>query len=212
MDGRIYASVRQVVRQEADTKEGIATMKNRISKRVAMMAILCVLIMALAAPALAASYSKVYGQTQDRIRVRASASSSATIIDNIVKGACVYITDSKTSGSATYLKVNYRNSDGDISSGWVRKQDGNETYVKILSAEQAKKDFSVSSGSLPAKKVGTFTAAERKAASSSTSSSGDTQTIKSVQTMLKALKYYSGEITGNVGDKTKAAILLYFLC
>ena len=206
MDGRIYASVRQVVRQEADTKEGIATMKNRISKRVAMMAILCVLIMALAAPALAASYSKVYGQTQDRIRVRASASSSATIIDNIVKGACVYITDSKTSGSATYLKVNYRNSDGDISSGWVRKQDGNETYVKILSAEQAKKDFSVSSGSLPAKKVGTFTAAERKAASSSTSSSGDTQTIKSVQTMLKALKYYSGEITGNVGDKTKAAI------
>ncbi|MBQ8036310.1 MAG: hypothetical protein IJ268_04895, partial [Proteobacteria bacterium] len=75
-------------------------MKNRISKRVAMMAILCVLIMALAAPALAASYSKVYGQTQDRIRVRASASSSGTIIDNIVKGACVYVTDSKTSGNA----------------------------------------------------------------------------------------------------------------
>ncbi|MBQ8617566.1 MAG: peptidoglycan-binding protein [Clostridia bacterium] len=181
-------------------------MKNRISKRFAMMAILCVLIVALAAPALAASYSKVYGQTQDRIRVRASASSSATIIDNIVKNACVYITDSKTSGSATYLKVNYRNSDGDISSGWVRMKDGSETYVKVLSAEQAKDDFSVSNGNLPSKKVGTFTAAERKAASSSTSSSGDTQTIKSVQTMLKALKYYTGDITGNVGEKTKAAI------
>lgn len=206
MDGRICTFVRQVVRQGADTKEGIATMKNRISKRVAMMAILCVLIMALAAPALAASYSKVYGKTQDRIRVRASASSSGTIIDNIVKNACVYITDSKTSGGNTYLKVNYRNSDGDISSGWVRMKDGSDVYVKVLSAEQAKADFSVSSGNLPSKKVGTFTAAERKAAGSSTSSSGDTQTIKSVQTMLKSLKYYTGDITGNVGEKTKAAI------
>ena len=206
MDGRIYASVYQVVRQEADTKEGIATMKNRISKRFAMMAILCVLIVALAAPALAASYSKVYGQTQERIRVRASASASGTIIDNIVKGACVYITESKTSSSVTYLKVNYRNSDGDISSGWVRKQDGNEKYVTILSAEQAQRSFSVKNGNLPSKRVGTFTASERNAAYSSSSSSGDSQTIKSVQTMLKALKYYSGEITGNVGSKTETAI------
>ena len=185
-------------------------MKNRITKRFAMMAILCVLIMALAAPALAASYSKVYGQTQDRIRVRASASSSATVIDNIVKNACVYVTNSKTVSGATYLKVNYRNSDGDISSGWVRMQDGSETYVKILSGEQAQNLFSVKSGNLPSKRVGTFTAAERKAAdssSSSGSSSGtDSDTVKSVQTMLKALGYYTGEITGNVGEKTKAAI------
>ena len=207
MDGCIYASICQAVRQEADTKEGIAIMKNRITKRFAMLAILCVLIMALAAPALAASYSKVYGQTQDRIRVRASASSSGTIIDNIVKGACVYITDSKTNSGSTYLKVNYRNSDGNISSGWVRLGEGNEIYVKVLSAEQAQKTFSVKNGNLPSKKVGTFTAAERKAGTStSTSSSGDAATIRSVQTMLKALKYYTGEITGNVGTKTKAAI------
>ncbi|MBE5800451.1 MAG: hypothetical protein E7321_10975 [Clostridiales bacterium] len=195
---------------KADTKEGIATMRNRITKRFAMLAILCVLIMALAAPALAASYSKVYGQTQDRIRVRASASASGTIIDNIVKGACVYVTESKTSSGNTYLKVNYRNSDGNISSGWVRLGDGNETYVKILSADQAQKTFSVKSGNLPSKKVGTFTAAQRNAAgtsaSTSSSSSSDSNTIKSVQTMLKALKYYTGDITGNVGDKTKAAI------
>ena len=201
----------QVVRAKANTKEGIVTMKNRITKRVVMMAILCVLIMALAAPALAASYSKVYGQTQDRIRVRESASSSATVIDNILKGACVYVTDSKTVSSVTYLKVNYRNSDGDVSSGWVRMSEGSETYVKILSAEQANKTFSVKSGNLPSKKVGTFTAAERKAAAgtastSSASSSSETNTIKSVQTMLKALKYYSGDITGNAGEKTKAAI------
>ncbi len=203
MDGRIYASIRQVVRPKADTKEGIATMKNRITKRFAMMAILCVLIMALAAPALAASYSKVYGQTQDRIRVRESASSNATIIDNIVKDACVYITDSSTKNSVTYLKVNYRNSDGDISSGWVRMKDGSETYVKILSAEQAQQNYSVKSGALPSRKVGTFTAAERKAG---TSNSAEAATVRNVQTMLKALKYYSGDITGNVGEKTKAAI------
>ena len=187
-------------------------MRNRITKRFAMLAILCVLIVALAAPALAASYSRVYGQTQDRIRVRASASSSATILDNIVKDACVYVTDSKTSGNVTYLKVNYRNSDGNISSGWVRMSDGGEIYVKILSADQAEKAFSVKSGNLPSKKVGTFTTSERNAAaaksgSSTSNNSGvDSNTIKSVQTMLKSLKYYSGEITGNVGSKTETAI------
>lgn len=183
-------------------------MKNRITKRFVTLAILCALIMALAAPALAASYSKVYGQTQDRIRVRAGASSSATILDNIVKGACVYVTDSKTSGGDTYLKVNYRNSDGNISMGWVRMADGKETYVKLLSADQAQKAFSVKNGNLPSKKVGTFTAAERNAAASgaSSGSSVNANTIKSVQTMLKELKYYSGEVTGNVGSKTETAI------
>ncbi|MBR4039458.1 MAG: peptidoglycan-binding protein [Clostridia bacterium] len=212
MDGRIYPSVRlSSSPQTADTKEGITIMRNRITKRFAMLAILCVLIMALAAPALAASYSRVYGQTQDRIRVRAGASSGATILDNIVKGACVYVTDSKTSGGDTYLKVNYRNSDGNISIGWVRMADGNETYVKILSADQAQKTFSVKNGNLPSKRVGTFTAAQRNAAAAGTStaskgSSVDTNTIKSVQTMLKELKYYSGEVTGNVGSKTETAI------
>lgn len=212
MDGRVYPPVRQAVRRKADTKEGIDDMKSRITKCMAMLAILCVLITALAAPALAASYSKVYGQTQDRVRVRASASSSATVIDNIVKGACVYVTSSKTSGSSTFVKVNYRNSDGDVDSGWVCQNDGKDTYVKILSTEQAKKTFSVTGGNLPSKKVGTFTASERKKALSSagttatTADSSDVATIKSVQTMLKELGYYTGEITGKVGAKTEAAI------
>ncbi|MGN0776166.1 MAG: peptidoglycan-binding protein [Candidatus Ventricola sp.] len=186
-------------------------MKNRITKCMAMLAILCVLLTVFAAPAFAASYSKVYGQTQERVRVRASASSSAAIIDNIVKGACVYVTSSKTSGSSTFVKVNYRNSDGDVDTGWVCQNDGKNTYVKILSTEQAKSAFSVTGGNLPSKKVGTFFASERKSALSSagtttSSSSSDSQTVKSVQTMLKALGYYTGEITGNVGTKTKAAI------
>ena len=212
MDGRVYPPVRQAVRRKADTKEGIDDMKSRITKCMAMLAILCVLITVLAAPALAASYSKVYGQTQDRVRVRASASSSATVIDNIVKGACVYVTSSKTSGSSTFVKVNYRNSDGDVDSGWVCQNDGKDTYVKILSTEQAKKTFSVTGGNLPSKKVGTFTASERKKALSSagttatTADSSDVATIKSVQTMLKELGYYTGEITGKVGNKTEAAI------
>ena len=136
----------------------------RINKRSALLAILCVLVMVFAVPvASAASYSKVYGQTQDKVRVRESASTNATIIDNIVKDACIYITSSKTSGSNTFVQVKYRASDGSTATGWVCQSDGRNTYVKVLSTDQAKSKFKVSSGDLPSKAVGTFTAAERKA-------------------------------------------------
>ena len=100
----------------------------RINKRFALLAILCVLAMVFAVPvASAAGYSKVYGQTQDKIRVRESASTNATIIDNIVKDACVYITSSKVSGSNTFVQVKYRASDGSTETGWVCQSDGKDT-------------------------------------------------------------------------------------
>lgn len=184
----------------------------RINKRSALLAILCVLVMVFAVPvASAASYSKVYGQTQDKVRVRESASTNATIIDNIVKDACIYITSSKTSGSNTFVQVKYRASDGSTATGWVCQSDGRNTYVKVLSADQAKSKFKVSSGNLPSKAVGTFTAAERKASAANSdttyireNSSG--ATVSKVQTELKALGYYYGQITGNAGPKTVAAI------
>ena len=178
----------------------------RINKRSA------VLVMVFAVPvASAASYSKVYGQTQDKVRVRESASTNATIIDNIVKDACIYITSSKTSGSNTFVQVKYRASDGSTATGWVCQSDGRNTYVKVLSTDQAKSKFKVSSGNLPSKAVGTFTAAERKASAANSdttyireNSSG--ATVSKVQTELKALGYYYGQITGNAGPKTVAAI------
>lgn len=184
----------------------------RINKRSALLAILCVLVMVFAVPvASAASYSKVYGQTQDKVRVRESASTNATIIDNIVKDACIYITSSKTSGSNTFVQVKYRASDGSTATGWICQSDGRNTYVKVLSADQAKSKFKVSSGDLPSKAVGTFTAAERKASAANSdttyireNSSG--ATVSKVQTELKALGYYAGQITGNAGPKTVAAI------
>ena len=184
----------------------------RINKRSALLAILCVLVMVFAVPvASAASYSKVYGQTQDKVRVRESASTNATIIDNIVKDACIYITSSKTSGSNTFVQVKYRASDGSTATGWVCQSDGRNTYVKVLSTDQAKSKFKVSSGDLPSKAVGTFTAAERKASAANSdttyireNSSG--ATVSKVQTELKALGYYSGKVTGNAGPKTVAAI------
>ena len=184
----------------------------RINKRSALLAILCVLAMVFAVPvASAASYSKVYGQTQDKVRVRESASTNATIIDNIVKDACIYITSSKTSGSNTFVQVKYRASDGSTATGWVCQSDGRNTYVKVLSTDQAKSKFKVSSGDLPSKAVGTFTAAERKASAANSdttyireNSSG--ATVSKVQTELKALGYYSGKVTGNAGPKTVAAI------
>ena len=184
----------------------------RINKRSALLAILCVLVMVLAVPvASAASYSKVYGQTQDKVRVRESASTNATIIDNIVKDACIYITSSKASGSNTFVQVKYRASDGSTATGWVCQSDGRNTYVKVLSTDQAKSKFKVSSGNLPSKAVGTFTAAERKASAANSdttyireNSSG--AAVSKVQTELKALGYYYGQITGNAGPKTVAAI------
>ena len=184
----------------------------RINKRSALLAILCVLVMVFAVPvASAASYSKVYGQTQDKVRVRENASTNATIIDNIVKDACIYITSSKASGSNTFVQVKYRASDGSTATGWVCQSDGRNTYVKVLSTDQAKSKFKVSSGNLPSKAVGTFTAAERKASAANSdttyireNSSGTT--VSKVQTELKALGYYSGKVTGNAGPKTVAAI------
>lgn len=184
----------------------------RINKRFALLAILCVLAMVFAVPvASAAGYSKVYGQTQDKIRVRESASTNATIIDNIVKDACVYITSSKVSGSNTFVQVKYRASDGSTETGWVCQSDSKDTYVKILSAEQAKSKFKVSGGDVPSKAVGTFTAAERKASAANSDNTyirqnASGETVKRIQTELKALNYYSGKITGNAGEKTVAAI------
>ena len=183
-------------------------MKNRIIKRLTVVAVLCALVLMAAVPAAsAASYSNVYGQTQDRVRVRASASTSASIIDNIVKDACVYVLSTKTSGSTVFVQVRYRDSDGNVATGWACQSEGGTTFIKILSGEQAEKAFGVKGGEVPSKRVGTFTAAERGSAKSSgSSSSSDKDTVKDAQTKLKALGFYTGQITGNVGDKTKAAI------
>ena len=194
-------------------ERGVLTVtKNRISRCLTALELACVLVMLVAVPlASAASYSKVYGQTQDKIRVRESASTNATIIDNIVKGACVYVTSSRTSGSMTFVQIKYRAADGEIATGWACQNDGNTTYIKILSADQAKKAFSVSNGNLPSKKVGTFTAAERKASASTSDSTyiklnSSGSAVKDLQTKLQKLGFYSAELTGNCGPKTVAAI------
>ena len=124
-------------------------MKNGVIKRLALVIALLAMVTVFAVPlASAASYSKVYGQTQTRVRVRESASTNATIIDNVVKDDCVYITSSKTSGSNTFVQIKYRDSDGNVTTGWVCQSDGKETFVKVLSAQQAKDKFKVSGGDL----------------------------------------------------------------
>ena len=82
----IFPFNQQAVRMRRTRKRGLDTMKNRITKCVALIAVLCVLAMCFAATASAASYSKVYGKTQDKLRLRESASTNAAVIDNIVKG------------------------------------------------------------------------------------------------------------------------------
>ncbi len=177
-----------------------------------LFVVLCVLLcMGVAPAASAASYSKVYGRTQDKVRVREQATPYATIIDNIVKDACVYVTSSKESGGRTYIQVRYRASDGTVATGWVCQNDGSTTYVKILSQTEAKNQFSVSGGDVPSERVGTFSTAQRHEDLDDTSNSyirpgSSGAAVRDLQTKLKALGYYSGSITGNVGEKTEAAV------
>ena len=188
-------------------------MMNRIRRHFGFTVMLCILLsIAFAVPAFAANYSRMYGTTMDRIRVRESASSSATTIDNLVKDRCVYIIQSKESGGVTWIEVRYRSHEGGTETGWVAQNDGKTTYVKVLSATQAKNLYNVSDGKIPNKVAGAWTAKERQAAKSSgssssgSSSSASADTVKHAQTVLKNLGIYSGEITGTVGNKTIAAI------
>ena len=179
-------------------------MKNR-KTALLLIALLLTLCLSVAS---AAELSRVYGKTTDKIRVRSGASTSASITDNIIRNACVYITSSKTSGSTTFVQIKYRAKDGSIQTGWSAQKVGRSTYIDVLSAKEAKKTFSVSGGDLPSKKVGTFTIGKKTASSSSEKSSASTSVsaVKDIQTKLKALGFYSGSVTGNVGSRTKAAI------
>ena len=157
--------------------------------------------------------SSVYGRTQTRIRVRASASASAEITDNIVAGGIVYITSSKESGSITFAHLRYRASDGSVQTGWAAQKSGKTAYIRTLSDRDVKKAYGISGGDLPSKKIGTFdrrsgssSAASASSGSSSSSSSLGSPQVKDIQTKLKALGFYSGSVTGNIGSRTKSAI------
>ena len=149
-----------------------------------------------------------YGKTRTTVRVRASASTSAAILDNITPDACVYMLDTAQTGSYTFAEVKYRAYSGSIASGWVCIKAGSSIYVDPLTASQARSIFSVSDGSLPTARVGTFktigTAPGGSSSSSPSSSASDA--VRQLQTQLKKLGYYSASITGNIGPKTEAAI------
>ena len=195
----------------AERKRGLLVMKNRIIRCLAALSILCVMLFA-AAP-MASAYSNAYGVTQDKIRVRETSSTNSTIIDNIVKNGLVYITSSHSTGDKEFVKIKYRNADGDISTGWACQHDVKNVYIKVLSQAQTIKAYgeNIKGGTLPSKKVGTFTAAERNASKDVSdssyiklNSSGDA--VKTLQTKLQKLGYYGGSLTGNAGSKTIAAI------
>lgn len=183
-----------------------------MQKKQCFFILLLSFVLVCAVMASADSYSNVYGKTLARIRVRASASTSAEIIDNLIKGACVYMESSKTSGGTTFAKLRYRASDGSVQEGWCAQKVGNTVYIDPLSAREAKSIFSVSGGKLPSKKVGTFTHSTTKSSASSSSTSDDNlsvSAVKDIQKKLKALGFYSGSITGNIGTKTKSAICAF---
>lgn len=188
-------------------------MKNGTKKCLTALALVCLMVMCVAVP-LASAYTNAYGVTQAKLRVRETASTNSTIVDNIIKGGVVYITSSNNYGSeGEFAKIKYRNSDGDISTGWACIHDNKTTYIKVLSQAQTISAYgeNIKGGTLPSAKVGTFTAAERKASAESSDSTyiklnTRSDAVKTLQTKLKKLGYYTGELTGKAGEKTIAAI------
>lgn len=159
----------------------------------------------------AAAYAEenVYGKTLQTVRVRESASVSSKIMDNITSSACVYILETKKNEDYTFGKVHYRNIQGEVATGWVCLEEGDTAYVQILSDETAKSFFAVSGGNLPDARVGTFKVAG-DVSSASSASVGNTiggSSVTQLQTLLTQLGYYTGRISGNIGDLTREAIM-----
>lgn len=204
---------------QRNVRRGFAEMKKmqRRAWTAVLMGLLLTCCLVVGAQA-AVGYEDVYGRTLDRVRVRASASMSAAIEDNIVSGACVFALDSDYVGGVTWIRVRYRDYEGDIATGWVCQNDGSTTYVQMLSRSDAKNYFGVEDGDLPSKRVGTFTRADKTSSnqtSGSVNSYGYLQlgsegtAVRNLQEKLTALGYYDGEITGHFGEKTEAAVKAY---
>lgn len=204
---------------QRNVRRGFAEMKKmqRRAWTAVLMGLLLTCCLVVGAQA-AVGYEDVYGRTLDRVRVRASASMSAAIEDNIVSGACVFALDSDYVGGVTWIRVRYRDYEGDIATGWVCQNDGSTTYVQMLSRADAKNYFGVEDGDLPSKRVGTFTRADKTSSnqtSGSVNSYGYLQlgsegtAVRNLQEKLTALGYYDGTISGHFGEKTEAAVKAY---
>ena len=185
-------------------------------RRMTLALALCLWL--LAATGLA-SPAKTYGLTMERIRVRKGASTDAAILDNLREDSCVYILQSKQSGSTTFVELQYRTLEGKLATGWSAQQSGGETYIRILPAEEAQAQFGVSGGKLPSAPAGLKTSREREALAAGEEKAApkqiepkkaepktDDAAIREAQEALRALSYYTGEITGNAGNKTVAAL------
>ena len=170
-------------------------MKKR-QRLVSLLAALCLLLSMTAVPAAAAAgYKNVYGKTLAQVRVRARASLSADIEDNIVRNACVYVLETTyLSGGETFVRVKYRDVDGDVATGWVCQHDGKSEYIRILSTKDAKDDYRVEDGNLPSTRVGTMKRSDTSS-EAGTSSGGNSYLqlnskgadVRRLQTKLKEL-------------------------
>ncbi len=193
---------------------------NRSKNWIGMLLLLVLVGLTLAAHA--ESYEKVYGITKDRIRVRAGASLSADIIDNLRADSCVYLLSGEKSGSTVFVKLRYRNAEGKLETGYAALKSGGSVYIEVLTDKEAQNKFDVSGGKLPSAPAGVMTRAERqelKGGSSSEksddssddkkeSNDGDdvSEETRKAQEGLAELGLYHGEITGHAGNKTVAAI------
>ncbi len=164
-----------------------------------------------------ADYQNVYGLTRARIKVHTEATVESPVFDNLQSDRLVYVFGSLENSGVTFIQIRYRTVEGELQTGWIAQSEGETVYVQPMSLEDALRIYGVSNGNVPRTAAGMRYASERAALGgvadggnppmiSVSGLSPEAQSIAEAQTILKALGRYNGDITGNAGAKTVAAI------
>ncbi len=174
-----------------------------------LLAALMLSVMVLEATPVSAAFTKFYARAKvDRLRVRESADMDDDPLDHLDMNQLVWVIDETSSGGTLYYKIDFCNSRKLRDTGWVVAESGGKDYcVELTSSEKSK--LSYKNGSLPNTK-------SSGGGSSSSGGSGSTSgtyklgskgdTVRDIQSTLKGMKLYTGDITGNFGPKTGEAV------
>ncbi len=172
-----------------------------------LMAVLMLSAMILEVTPVSAAFTKFYARAKvDRLRVRDAVGMDDDAMDHLDLNQLVWVIDETTAGGTLYFKIDFCNSRKLRDTGWVVAESSGKDYcVELTSSEKAK--LSYKNGSLP----------NTKGSGGGTSGGGGTptgvyklgskgETVRDIQSTLKSMKIYSGDITGNFGPKTGEAV------
>ena len=186
--------------------------------------LLSMLVMGWACAGLAA-FTPFYARCNtNNLRIRMGANTTSSIQDHIMNDTLVWVIEEQTNAGIHYYQVEYINSLGARSVGWVAYKDSTNTYFHNLTVDEMNQlpymngvlpDTSTSgSGSSGSGSSGSGSSGSGSSGSGSSSSSqygylklgSKGEAVRKLQQRLKDLKMYSGDVTGSFGQKTEDAV------